>query len=214
MIPPEINITSAEIRQFREKLIRWGVKNYANFPWRSADNKWHALSAEVMLQRTKAEQVLPVYVRFTSEFTTAPDFLKSDFKVFESLGLKWRDREFRKLAEIISISPIPEAKEELLKLPGVGSYISAAYRSLHISMRDVIIDSNVVRIYGRYFGFATNGETRREKWLFNLADRLTPRNRYKNYNYALIDFTRAVCKPKPECKKCILKNTCMHTRDK
>jgi len=105
-------------------------------------------------------------------------------------------------------SSIPLEKKELLKLPGVGNYIAAAFRSLHMNIKDTIIDSNVVRLYGRFWGFETNPETRRKKWFIKLAENLIPAKRHKDYNYSLLDFTRAVCKLRPDCVNCPLQVKC------
>jgi A/G-specific adenine glycosylase len=59
-----------------------------------------------------------------------------------------------------------------------GSYIASAYRSLHLRERDFIIDSNVIRLYGRFFGFSTDSETRRKRSFLELADRATPARRF------------------------------------
>ncbi|WP_421085618.1 hypothetical protein ACN5XJ_26570 (plasmid) [Priestia sp. MF3] len=194
---------------FREILLNWGKRNYVCFPWRNTSNKWHALAVEVMLQRTKAEQVLPVYELFTKKYAT-PDLYLQDknSNIFMTLGLPEREKNLKKLAEIVANNTIPLEKKELLKLPGVGNYIAAAFRSLHMNIKDTIIDSNVVRLYGRFWGFETNAETRRKKWFIKLAESLIPIHRHKDYNYSLLDFTRAVCKPHPDCVNCPLKVKC------
>lgn len=194
---------------FTKRIIRWGRRNYSHFPWRKTQNRWHALVAEIMLQRTKAEQVVPVYEDFASRYPAPEDYARdTQRRVFRSLGLYWREKELRSLAATLSSRNIPVTKADLLKLPGIGSYIAAAYLSLHRNKREPIIDSNVVRLYGRFFGFKTHGETRRKRWFVGLSGYLTPSIDFKDYNYALIDFTRAICRPKPLCHECILKSRC------
>ncbi len=202
-------ISRVKIIFFRKQIIRWGRRNYSSFPWRKTTNPWHALVAEIMLQRTKAEQVLPVYQEFASKYPTAAEYARDiRGRVFQSLGLYWREKELRSLAAELSSRPIPAGKQDLLNLPGIGNYIASAYRSLHREKREPIIDSNIVRLYGRFFGFDTHGETRRKRWFINLADRLTPSRSFRDYNYALIDFTRAICRPKPLCDRCVLNKRC------
>lgn len=196
---------------FQRKIISWGKNNFANYPWRHATNDWHNLVAEIMLQRTRADQVLPVYEKFCREYSSPGQYLrKEDFGVFNSLGLNWRGQLLRELAAIIEHEPIPLNREKLLKLPGVGPYIASAYLSLHKNKREHIIDSNVVRLYGRFFGFQTNSESRRLKALHDIADILTPKRSFKAYNYGLIDFTRAICRPRPECGECIIHKRCTY----
>lgn len=87
-------------------------------------------------------------------------------------------------------------------------YLASAFRSLHANQWDRIIDSNVVRFYGRFFGFETHGETRRKKWFIKLCEELTPLRKHQDYNYALLDFTRSICVSKPQCEICPLKRKC------
>lgn len=49
------------IKKIRKILLKWGAENYKNFPWRNTENKWHALLAEMLLQRTRVKAVVPVY---------------------------------------------------------------------------------------------------------------------------------------------------------
>jgi len=190
------------------RLLDWGSANFDDFPWRHTTNLWHAIAAEVMLQRTNAKQVLGVYSTFVKKYPLPADYIADrEARIFDSLGLKWREKPFRLLAERLQKTALTETTD-LKDLPGVGDYISAAMRSLHLRQRDVIIDSNIVRLYGRFFGFKTDGETRRKKWLKSLADCLTPDEKVKEFNYALIDFTRKVCKPSPLCQRCPLNSRC------
>ncbi len=199
----------ALITYFRKKLLAWEKENFVNFPWRFCDNKWHSLAVEIMLQRTKAEQVLPVFLDFCNKYPTPYKYYKNNSaNIFNSLGLQQRNKDFKALAKILSDKSILESKEELIKLPGVGEYVASAYLSLHQNKRAVIIDSNVVRVYGRFFGFETDGETRRKKWFINLAQELTPKRNFYLYNYALLDFPRKICNIKPNCYKCMLKRKC------
>lgn len=200
-----------EIKYFRFNIIKWAKNNFTHFPWRSTDNMWHTLVAEIMLQRTKAEQVEPIYNFFCERYPNPEDYLNDpDPRVFDSLGLHWRESQLKKLAGSIVIDGIPSNKIELMNRAGVGSYIAAAFRSLHLGQRDVIIDSNVVRIYGRFFNFETDGETRRKRWFIAFADSITPQKKHKNYNYGLIDFTRKICKPVPACGNCPLRRKCKY----
>ena len=211
-----LQMDEKEIKKFQNSLIKWGKTNYSFFPWRKTNNKWHALVSEIMLQRTNADQVLPVYIKFCKKYKTPEDLLKNGKKenLFKNLGLHWREQQINKLAESLTGIDIPESKDDLLKLPSIGSYITSAYRSLHLGIRDVIVDSNIVRVLGRYFGFETDGETRRKRWLMQLAEKLTPQRRFKEYNYALLDFSRAICTSKPGCDLCIINDKCIFLKDK
>ncbi len=203
------NMSKEEIGLFQKTIIDWGKENYHDFPWRSCQIPIHQLLSEILLQRTKAEQVVPIFQKLLGDY---PD-LESLSRLHESeistiihpLGLHWRASLIHKLIQKIKFeycNKIPEDEKLLKKLPGVGSYVSAAYLSLHRNRRASIIDSNVVRVYGRFFGFPFDAETRRKGWLIALASKLTPEIEFRVYNYAILDLARLICKKKPLCNLC------------
>lgn len=213
MVEVPADVSNIDREFLRDNILRWGRENYSNFPWRSTENEWHALVAELMLQRTKAEQVLEAYKAFVATYPEPSVYAKDEYaSAFANLGLHWREPLLKKLAITLSNNPIPHGKEELLELPGIGPYIAAAFRSMHIGIKDTIIDSNVVRLYGRFFGFQTDGETRRKKWFIHLAKSITPHTDFTAYNYGLLDFTREICTPKPTCERCPLNLRCRYYR--
>lgn len=203
------------IEFIRRRLINWGKKNYRKFPWRYTKSKFHAIIAEILLQRTKAEQVLPVYKAVIKKYKSPSDLSKAKLnelhKLIKSLGLFWRGRLIKKLSlEISKNRCIPCDYSDLIKLPAVGPYVASAYLSFHCNKYGSIIDSNVVRLYGRLFGVKTGPETRRAKIMVELAKLITPRNSFKTYNYAVLDHTAAICVSIPKCDICPLKKVCIY----
>lgn len=202
------------MRYIRRELLSWGSSNFADFPWRNSTNLFYSLIAEILLQRTRAEQVVPVYTAFIDHFPTYNSLAKSSVQTIESiilpLGLKWRAKFLLQLGESLTAmgGEIPLEIFSLRELPGVGPYAASAFLSLHANRRAPIVDSNIVRLYGRFFGFDTGPESRRDKGMLLIADRITPHRNYRAFNYALIDFTRIVCMPKPDHAICPLSAKC------
>jgi A/G-specific adenine glycosylase len=201
---------------FRKTLRRWASKNFAHFSWRDSRNHFHGLVAEVMLQRTRADQVVPVFDAFVRKYRTPmaamQDKAYSFAKLLAPLGLRWRARSLRSLASILSKQKgnVPVTLKELRNLPGVGDYAAAAFSTFHLNLPTTIIDSNIVRLYGRFFGFKTGPETRRNKGFRILASRVQPIPNGRLFAYGLLDFTRAVCTPRPHCVICPLRNKCSY----
>lgn len=169
--------------------------------------------AEVLLQRTRAEQVVPVYLNFVRVFPNPASLAQTSIsdieQVIAPLGLRWRAKFLNELGkELVANGSVPADLASLQKLPGVGPYAASAYLSFHGGMRVPIVDSNIVRFYGRFFGFLTGPETRRNRQLLDLADSITPKRAFKRFNYALIDFTRAICRPKPLHDICPVAKRC------
>lgn len=195
-------------REIARILVNWGRNNYQPFPWREAKEPWHGLIAEILLQRTRAINVIPVYNEFIRLFPSPKDLADAPIdeisKVIFPLGLRWRAPLLQRLGKQLGEldSKIPVKLEELLKLAGVGAYIAAAWLSFHGSRRGVIIDANVVRFICRLKDQPFDGETRRKKWLLQTAEIMTPPRAWKAYNYALLDFTMQICGNRPKCNIC------------
>ncbi len=219
MIRPR-GLTPEKISIFKRKMLSWGRDNFSVFPWRNRNRPFHSLIVELLLQRTKAEQVVPVYLqlkhRFPSAKALAAASLEDIEKLIYSLGLKWRACNILILGQKIyhEYGGVPPLNtEELRRLPGVGPYAAGAYLSLHSDTRAIIPDANMVRILGRVFGFTCNAETRKDRAFLKLCDQITPKRRFKGFNYAILDFGRKVCTPRdPKHAVCPIKKICYYYR--
>jgi A/G-specific adenine glycosylase len=199
-----------EIRRLREKVIQYGSEQYQTFPWRTPEHKWHGLLAEVLLQRTRANNVVPVYKKLVQLYPAPEDLASSKLATIEKLlfplGLKWRAKFVQSLASsLMRLQSTPENLAELLLLPGVGPYAANAFLAFHTEKRAILIDSNTARFICRFTGQKYHGEVRKEKWLIEFIERLTPRKNSKIFNLSFLDFSMLVCKPtKPDCLECPL----------
>ncbi len=191
------------------------------YPWRNNKTKFHGLLAEILLQRTRAEQVVDVYKKICSKFknsrclSKAP--LKDIQKIIAPLGLMWRSQKVKEMSAIIErdyAGKVPQNYDDLVLLPGVGDYAASAFLSLHCGKRAPLIDSNIIRLLSRFFGFKTNPETRRNPRLKNLIEQITPNAEIKRFNYALLDISRQICSISPQCTICPLKKKCCYHKKK
>jgi A/G-specific adenine glycosylase len=197
------------IEYFKQKMLRWVYQKPRIYPWRTTKVKFHALVAEILLQRTKAEQVISVYRKFINAYPSPASLATSPLskikEMIASLGLQWRARKLKDLAYTLKnrySGVIPIRLEDLITLPGVGPYAASAYLSLHNNKRALLVDSNIVRLYGRFFGFRVHAETRRNNALTKLIGILTPQRGCRRFNYAVLDLGRNICRPKPACPMC------------
>jgi A/G-specific adenine glycosylase len=201
-------LSDTDIHYIQNVLLQWGTDNFREFPWRNPEKRWHGLAAEVLLQRTRAKSVVPVYKVFVERFPEPSDLGSASedeiLDVIGTLGLHWRAPLLKKMgAELDRRGSVPESLDELKELPGIGQYAAAAYLSFHAGNRGVLIDANVVRWVCRLLGRDYNGETRRKKWLRNLIDDVTPEKEHRQFNYALLDFAMTICTPRnPKCGQC------------
>lgn len=207
-----------EIALFRKRLLLWFKRNKRDYPWRETHDPFRVLIAEMMLQRTKAGQVLDVYNNFFSELNSPKEVAHVDLrklhKILYPLGLKWRVKNFKNVC--ISLikdhnGRIPHTRTDLLILPGVGEYVAGIILSVVFNKPEWVVDSNIVRIFKRYFGISTIKEGRRDKHVMELAKIYSTVRNPKKANLALIDFSALICLPRnPKCKSCPLSNTCRY----
>lgn len=203
---------------FRNKIMKWYDKHKRIYPWRSTRNAFRLLIAEMMLRRTKADQVKTVYNRLFKEYPNVKFFTEANSKklskILYPLGLKWRIASFRQVARQLKKNykcRVPQTREELKTLPGVGDYVAGAVLSIAYNKKEWIVDSNIVRIFRRYFGIKTTKEGRRNKHVIEIAKRFVSGKNRKKANLALLDFTALICKPtNPRCTACPLINACCY----
>jgi A/G-specific adenine glycosylase len=209
---------------FQNTILDWFKENGRKYPWRIEKDPYKILIAEIMLQRTRVGQVLPVYKEFIKKFPdvqSVADSEEKDISFFISkLGLFWRSKLIKETAKNIIHEykgKVPADRKELLKIPGIGDYIADAMISFAFNGKRIVIDSNVIRLVTRFFGIESTGEMRRNKKFIdfcqNLSNTLDSKNIH-NFNWALIDHSAAICKPTPVCKKCPLSENCDYFKER
>ena len=210
--------TENQIVNFRDKLLKWFVNNKRAYPWRETDDPFKVLIAEIMLRRTKADQVEDVYNKLFSEYPDIIDLVNADDEQLEQiiypLGLKWRSPTFKMVAKEILArhdGKVPNTRELLLLLPGIGEYVAGAVLSIAYNHQEWLVDSNVVRLFKRYFGISTSKEGRRDKHVIELAKTYVSCDKPREANLAILDFSAVVCTPKnPDCSNCHLSPDCRY----
>jgi len=106
---------------------------------------------------------------------------------------------------------VPEIREELITLTGVGEYVAGAVLSVAYCKKEWIVDSDIVRLFRRYFGVYTSKEGRRDRHIIEMAKVYVSGIDPRKANLAILDFTALVCTPRnPECVKCPLEKRCSH----
>src|SRR4030042_239890 len=205
-----------DIRLFRGKMIRWFNTNKRTYPWRETQDPFKVLIAEMMLRQTKADQVKAVYNRLFAEYPDVETMAKAGNKELEQilypLGLKWRTPAFGLVAREVKEKyqcKIPEAREELTTLPGVGEYVAGAVLSIAYGKNEWIVDSSTVRLFRRYFGIKTSKEGRRDKPVVEIDKAYVSGKDPRKANLALLDFAALICLPRdPRCTQCPVSAAC------
>ena len=194
----------------------WYRTKKRQYPWRVNRTPYRVLVAELMLRRTRADQVSSVFEQFIE---TYPDMIAlrrapahEIRHALEPLGLTWRADNIVELAREVGErygGDIPRSRNDLLALPGVGPYVAGAVRCFAFEECESIADTNIVRIVGRFFGISLHGEARRRKEMLSAVEQCVPDRDGVNYHFALIDFGAKICRArKPQCTACCLSEKC------
>lgn len=208
------------IQDIRSRLLIWGRSHYQEYPWRTLRDPWLGLLAEVLLQRTSATHVKRYFDEIRELFPTPEAVLSASNKELEILSVRFGLH--RRLKTLLSVAYYlddniyyPTDIAQLTRLYGIGHYTASAFLSLHMHTRAILIDSNVARWLSRLTGREKPTDVRRSEWIWPLANSLTPAKDFRDYNYAVLDFTMMVCKQKnPECMTCPLATSCVYSRIK
>jgi A/G-specific adenine glycosylase len=199
---------------FAPALIAWYDHLGVELPWRGDSDPYHIWLSEIMLQQTQIETVKPYFERFLNAYPTVEALaaapLDDVLKLWEGLGYYSRARNLHRAAEQISANGFPNTVEGLLELSGVGRYTAGAIASIAFGVRAPVLDGNVIRVFSRLLDLAddvTQASTQSKLW--QIAEKWLPPDRVGDYNQALMDLGRLICKPRtPLCTTCPIRESC------
>lgn len=206
-------------------LLEWWRTEGRSFPWREDPTPYEVFISEWMLQRTRADLVLPAYQRFMARFPSFRTLSHADeqewrevAEIVASLGRTRRVEDLRRTINEMSrlyweIPVDPNALEEIY---GVGRYTARAIAIFGGGRRLGLVDPNIVRVLERYWGVSSG---KRRPWtdprLWRFLDELLenhPQIVARDFNWALIDLGAVICRGRPECNRCPFKWRCPYAR--
>ena len=205
-------------------LLSWYHENRRVLPWREEPEPYRVWISEIMLQQTRVEAVKPYFARFMERLPDASALAAVEeetlLKLWEGLGYYNRARNLKKAAGIMTEQygkKPPASYEELLKLPGIGSYTAGAIASIAYGIPVPAVDGNVLRVLSRVLASREEiGKPSVKKGMEALLGRVMDREHPGDYNQALIELGALVCIPagRPLCEKCPLSSICLAYRRK
>ncbi len=204
-------------KDFRQELLAWYDGNKRTLPWRECGDPYKIWISEIMLQQTRVDQAKPYYHRFIERFPTVYKLAEADqqevLKIWEGLGYYSRARNMHEASKLVVDrfgGAIPDNREEILKLKGVGPYTAAAVLSIAHSKPHAVVDGNVVRVLSRYLGIEEDvRKSKTKNAIQEAAEGLLDRDRPGDFNQALMELGATVCTPAgPDCKNCPISTGC------
>ena len=200
-----------------DKLLEWYAVHARDLPWRGHPDPYAVWISEIMLQQTRVETVIPYFQKWMARFPTVYDLAAAPqqevLSLWEGLGYYARARNLHQAAGLIVelyAGQLPQAAEDLQKLPGIGRYTAAAISSIAFGKDEAALDGNIRRVLARVFDVALPARsTQGEHLLWQLAKENLPPGSAGEYNQALMDLGASICTPTaPNCSQCPLALHC------
>lgn len=207
------------LSQLVQPLLAWYDANARILPWREDTAPYRVWISEIMLQQTRVETVKPYFERFMKKLPTIQALAEVEeealLKLWEGLGYYNRARNLKKAANVIQEQyggNFPAVYEEMLKLPGIGSYTAGAISSIAFGMQVPAVDGNVLRVISRVIASEEDIANQSVKKKMEEALRsVMPQTKSGAFNQALMEIGATVCVPngQAKCEICPLNQLCL-----
>ncbi len=201
-------------------LLNWYDHQGRTLPWRHVSktgfpDAYHVWLSEMMLQQTTVVTVIPYFQKFLARWPTLTDLANAELEdilaYWAGLGYYARARNLHKCAQKVKEdynAILPDTAAELIKLPGIGPYSSAAIAAIAYGEAATIVDGNVERVISRLYHITTPLPDSKAE-ILKYAETLTPKQRAGDYAQAIMDLGATLCTPrKPECILCPWRDAC------
>jgi A/G-specific adenine glycosylase len=206
-----------ELATFRKRLLVWFRQFQRDLPWRRTNDPYRIWLSEIMLQQTRVAAAIPYYERFLDRFpdiqTLAAAPQEEVLRLWSGLGYYSRARNLQKAGQQIVAKhdgQFPKDREQVLDLPGIGTYTAAAILSIAFGEKYAVLDGNVARVLARLG--AIRGDLRVSRRWLQLqvtADKYLDPESPGDWNQAMMELGATLCTPKsPQCLLCPAMQLC------
>jgi A/G-specific adenine glycosylase len=207
--------------QAHELLLDWYAREgRSHLPWRETRDPYAILVAEVMLQQTQVERVLPKYAEWMTCFPTLEALAEAPvgdaIKAWAGLGYNSRAVRLHAIARqaVTELGgKLPETLEGLMALKGIGRYTAGAVACFAYELPVATVDTNIRRVLWRLFRDIEpvpwpSGEAASRE-IFTLAEEALPPDHAYDWQQALMDLGATVCLARrPLCEQCPVASCC------
>lgn len=199
-------------------LVDWYEDNARALPWREDGiTPWAILVCEVMSQQTPVSRVIPAWQAWLERWGTPEELANAStaevLLAWNRLGYPRRALRLRECAAEICErhgGNVPQSREELLALPGIGEYTADAILTFAYHRHCVLLDTNIRRVLARLQGYAYPPPSLRKSER-EYAATLVPADdeSASQWNGAIMELGSLVCTAsKPRCDACPLAPWC------
>jgi A/G-specific adenine glycosylase len=191
------------------RLLEWYAAQARDLPWRRTHDAYAILVAEVMLQQTQVDRVIPKWHAWLARFPTLASLAEASradaIREWQGLGYNLRAVRLHAIAGQVLAEyqgHLPRSVDGLLRLKGIGRYTAGAVACFAYEQPVAMVDTNVRRVLSRVFGLEPGA-------IEGVADTLVPAQSAYAWNQALMDLGATVCRTqRPLCLVCPLLAEC------
>lgn len=185
-------ISPQRIASFRRKILGFYRRHGRKLPFRESTDPYCITVAEIMLQQTQVERVVPKYATWVARWPGWQALARATNRqlltMWSGLGYNRRALNLGRLAKSVVHDydgKLPDDPELLQTLPGIGPYTAHAILIFAFNRPLVTIDTNIRRVLLHAFDLSPSVSRRH---LEQLAERLLPRRRSRDWHNALMDY--------------------------
>src|SRR5579864_5846323 len=198
-----------DLERVHTAVLDWYAVQGRDLPWRRTRDPYAILVAEIMLQQTQVERVLPKWHAWLERFPTLTDLAAAPraeaIRAWQGLGYNLRAVRLHAIAVQATAEfggSLPRRTDELMRLKGIGRYTAGAVACFAYEQPVAMVDTNIRRVLSRVFGLEPSAVEAR-------ADSLVPAEAAYAWNQALMDLGATLCRAeRPLCLVCPLLGEC------
>ncbi|MFC1686996.1 Fe-S cluster assembly protein HesB [Patescibacteria group bacterium] len=189
-------ISHQQIQSLRRKILRFYRLHGRNLPFRKTTDPYKITVAEIMLQQTQVDRVVPKYKAWIKKWSNWQKLSKTSNKqllrMWSGLGYNRRALNLGKLAKTVVNNfngKLAANPKTLQTLPGIGPYTANAILIFAYNKPLVTIDTNIRRVILYELGLPASTSMKNVE---KLAWQLLPEKRSRDWHNALMDYSRLV----------------------
>jgi A/G-specific adenine glycosylase len=205
-----------ELAAIRAALLGWFAASGRDLPWRHTRDPYRIMVAEIMLQQTQVDRVLPKFRAFLEYYPTLEALASAPtadvIRAWAGLGYNRRAVNMQRTARAVLEDhggQFPRDLATLLKLPGIGPYTAGAIACFAFEQDVGFMDTNIRRVIQRLFIGPEEGGIAAEAELLALARAAVPTGQGWAWNQAVMELGALICAAAtPACWRCPVHNFC------
>jgi A/G-specific adenine glycosylase len=198
-----------------QALMTWFSATARDLPWRHTRDPYHIMVAEVMLQQTQVDRVVPKYYAFLERFPTLEALANAPtaevIRIWSGLGYNRRAVNLQRAARTVLEEyrgAFPKGTAALRALPGIGAYTAGAIACFAFEEDVAFMDTNIRRVVRRVF-VGPDGDATSEAALLAIGQTAVPPGKGWTWNQAIMELGALICTAAaPACWRCPLRPYC------